>query len=144
MRNIEFRTWYRNQPLGDCNEAESVRGGARVLGERRRGLRARRQGRLWVTTRRAQQRGAAAPPRAGWRAARPLIHSSAVPLHSPSKTLYQVLYTVREDFDNPWTIVARNTMHEQKLRSWKAMGPEEKVLSKMVGILDQVRVIWEI
>jgi hypothetical protein len=55
-----------------------------------------------------------------------------------------VLYTVREDFDNPWTIVARNTMHEQKLRSWKAMGPEEKVLSKMVGILDQVRVIWEI
>lgn len=25
MRNIEFRTWYRNQPLGDSNEAESVR-----------------------------------------------------------------------------------------------------------------------
>jgi hypothetical protein len=26
MRNIEFRTWYRNQPLGDANEAESVGG----------------------------------------------------------------------------------------------------------------------
>lgn len=72
MRNIEFRTWYRNQPLGDCNEAESV------------------------------------------------------------------LFTVREDFDNPWNVVTKNIMHERKLRDWKAMGPEEKVLSKMASILEQV------
>ncbi|KAI8476310.1 MAG: hypothetical protein J3K34DRAFT_516723 [Monoraphidium minutum] len=72
MRNIEFRTWYRNQPLGDSNEAESV------------------------------------------------------------------LFTVREDLDSPWAIVSRNTMHESKLRDWKAMGPQEKVLSKMADILEQV------
>ncbi|GBF96794.1 hypothetical protein Rsub_09650 [Raphidocelis subcapitata] len=72
MRNIEFRTWYRNQPLGDANEAESV------------------------------------------------------------------LYTVREDLGSPWTALARDTMHETKLREWRALGPEEKVLTKMSDILDQV------
>lgn len=50
----------------------------------------------------------------------------------------QVLYTVREDFDSPWTTLAKNALHETKLRSWKAMGPGDKVLDKMAAILDQV------
>ena len=54
---------------------------------------------------------------------------------SPEK----VLYTVREDFDSPWTTLAKNALHERKLRSWKAMAPGDKVLDKMAGILQQVR-----
>jgi hypothetical protein len=50
-----------------------------------------------------------------------------------------VLYTVREDLDNPWTVLTRNAMHETKLREWKEMGPEERVLTKMGDILEQVR-----
>lgn len=51
---------------------------------------------------------------------------------------------MREDLDNPWTIVTRNTLHEQKLRDWKSLGPQEKVLTKMADILEQVgREAWE-
>jgi hypothetical protein len=59
---------------------------------------------------------------------------------SPTATLPpQILYTVREDLDNPWTVISRNALHEQKLRDWRGMGPEDKVLSKMADILQQVR-----
>jgi hypothetical protein len=49
-----------------------------------------------------------------------------------------VLFTVREDLDSPWSIVARNTMHEAKLREWKSLGPQDKVIAKMADILEQV------
>lgn len=69
MRDMEFRTWYRNQPLGSDNEAETV------------------------------------------------------------------LYSVREDFDNPWNTITRTAAHETSLREWQAKSPAERGASKMADIL---------
>ena len=137
MRDIEFRTWYRNQPLGDSNEAESVSGACRPC---------------WEVPLGAGGSARAAGP------ARPAVQRQQQVMHAPMcKTINtrhihmqrtcciharmippQVLFTVRQDLDNPWTTVTRNTLHEAKLREWKAMGPQAQVLTKMADIIELV------
>ncbi|KAF6253126.1 hypothetical protein COO60DRAFT_1703964 [Scenedesmus sp. NREL 46B-D3] len=73
MKEIEFRTWYRGQPLGDAGEAESV------------------------------------------------------------------LVAVRDDAAaSPFDAVVKNLAHETKLKNWKGMSAEEKALSKLADVLEQV------
>mmetsp|Transcript_15921 Transcript_15921/g.34385 ORF Transcript_15921/g.34385 Transcript_15921/m.34385 type:complete len:916 (+) Transcript_15921:178-2925(+) len=72
MRNIEFRTWYRNRALGSDYEDEIV------------------------------------------------------------------LQAVNDEFDNPYNVVIRNAKHEQKLKDWKTMSAEEKAMTKIADIIEQV------
>ena len=40
---------------------------------------------------------------------------------------FQVLVDVAgDDNDNPYDVILRNNRHEQKLKDWKKMAPEEK------------------
>ncbi|GAX76343.1 hypothetical protein CEUSTIGMA_g3789.t1 [Chlamydomonas eustigma] len=73
MRNIEFRTWYRNRPLGSEYEDEVV---------------------------------------------------------------FAALNA--DDDENPYDVILRNANHEAKLRAWKQMEPEEKAMTKMMEIVEQV------
>lgn len=60
-------------------------------------------------------------------------HTAPTPACNP-----QVLFTVREDLDNPWSVIARNAQHDAKLREWRSLGPQDKVIAKMADILQQV------
>eukprot|EP00955_Chlamydomonas_euryale_P105777 365661-Chlamydomonas_euryale.AAC.62 len=72
MRNIEFRTWYRNKALGSDYEDEVL------------------------------------------------------------------LQAVNDDLGNPYDTVITSAQHDRKLRTWAAMNPEQKALSKMADIVDKV------
>lgn len=49
-----------------------------------------------------------------------------------------VLFQVKEDFENPWNTLIKNSVHEAKLREWKSLTPEEKAAQKMVEVLDAI------
>lgn len=50
-----------------------------------------------------------------------------------------MLVAVRDDAAaSPFDVVVKNLAHETKLKNWKAMTPEEKALSKLADVLDQV------
>jgi hypothetical protein len=54
-----------------------------------------------------------------------------------------VLVAVRDDAAaSPFDAVVKNLAHETKLRNWKAMSAEEKALSKLADVLEQVRGGW--
>jgi hypothetical protein len=51
-----------------------------------------------------------------------------------------VLVAVRDnDAASPFDAVVKNLAHETKLKNWKGMSAEEKALSKLADVLDQVR-----
>jgi hypothetical protein len=53
-----------------------------------------------------------------------------------------VLVAVRDDAAaSPFDAVVKNLAHETKLKNWKHMSAEEKALSKLADVLEQVR-LW--
>jgi hypothetical protein len=51
-----------------------------------------------------------------------------------------VLVAVRDDAAaSPFDAVVKNLAHETKLKNWKHMSAEEKALSKLADVLEQVR-----
>jgi hypothetical protein len=51
-----------------------------------------------------------------------------------------VLVTVRDnDATSPWDVLARNALHDQKLRDWKHAGPEERAFDKLASVMQKVR-----
>jgi len=73
MRNTEFRTWYRGQPLGSGGEDEHV------------------------------------------------------------------FVAARDDFEPSLAAAAKDAVHDQKLRSWAALTPEEKALDRVAAVFERVR-----
>jgi hypothetical protein len=49
-----------------------------------------------------------------------------------------VVVAVRDDMANPWDVLVKNAVHEEKVKSWAKMSREEKVVAKMEDILRQV------
>lgn len=50
-----------------------------------------------------------------------------------------LLVAVRNDAaTSPFDVVVKNLAHETKLKNWKAMSPEEKAISKLADVLEQV------
>jgi hypothetical protein len=50
-----------------------------------------------------------------------------------------VLVAVRDDAAaSPFDAVVKNLAHETKLKNWKGMSAEEKALSKLADVLEQV------
>lgn len=58
----------------------------------------------------------------------------------PAGEAESVLVAVRDDAaTSPFDVVVKNLAHETKLKNWKAMSPEEKAISKLADVLEQVR-----
>lgn len=60
--------------------------------------------------------------------------------HFASGEAESVLVAVRDDAAaSPFDAVVKNLAHETKLKNWKGMSAEEKALSKLADVLEQVR-----
>jgi hypothetical protein len=50
-----------------------------------------------------------------------------------------VLVTVRDsDATSPWDVLAKNALHEQKLRDWKHASAEERAFDKLASVMQKV------
>ncbi len=50
-----------------------------------------------------------------------------------------MLVAVRDsDAVSPWDVLARNALHDQKLRDWKHAGPEERAFDKLASVMQKV------
>ncbi|PNW82944.1 hypothetical protein CHLRE_06g300550v5 [Chlamydomonas reinhardtii] len=74
MKNVEVRTWYRGNKLGDAKEDEVVE-----------------------------------------------------------------INVLKDELDDPFEIALRNSLHDAKLRKWKAMSPQDKAMDRIVSIIERVQ-----
>jgi hypothetical protein len=52
-----------------------------------------------------------------------------------------VLVAVRDsDATSPWDVLAKNALHEQKLRDWKHASAEERAFDKLASVMIKVGV----
>lgn len=51
-----------------------------------------------------------------------------------------MLVAVRDsDATSPWDVLAKNALHEQKLRDWKHASAEERAFDKLASVMIKVR-----
>lgn len=51
-----------------------------------------------------------------------------------------MLVTVRDsDAASPWDVLAKNALHDQKLRDWKHASAEERAFDKLASVMQKVR-----